>query len=255
MAQATWGERSEQIGLVGYVDAIENPRRVLDEPMPEGVAGTYWGGAESDIDSQVEQAMAALEVLLRKANRHSSPEYRSRLTMAIDRALADPANGYLKRLRITRSAALREWVASWRPTERREPKPGEALKAIAAKLSATVGRISVGRLRQLMHNNRTYVSPEREIALEVMREQVAAERSAKAAQRAAARKATAAAKAAQARLDRVAQGRELAARLAAGATRDELCAELGFSRQRFAQLLAEARNAQDKRAEPVQLAA
>ncbi|WP_188037105.1 hypothetical protein [Actinotalea sp. JY-7885] len=209
--------------LAGLVAALDNPLAALDEATPTGVAGSHWGPV-SDA-STVTAAMRRLEALLAAAAKGSRGTAASRAAVltAVDRALADPTEGYLRRLRIERSRAVRELVAA-----------GWSTKKIANHLD-----VSRSRARQLIHNNQSYVSAERQLALEVLSVQVEERRAAEKAARDAAK----AARAATARAERVALGRELQGRLDAGATRVELQSEYGVSRQRVASLLAEARAA------------
>ncbi|WP_182112767.1 hypothetical protein [Actinotalea sp. JY-7876] len=219
-----WGDDLGDLGIAGIVGILEDPLAALDEQMPTGVAGSHWGPVSDS--STVTAAMRRLEGLLTAAAKGSRGTAASRAVVltAVDRALADPMEGYLRRLRVERSRAVRELVAaSW------------STKRIAEHLD-----VSESRVRQIVHNNRSYVSAARELALEALRDQAAERRAAEKQARDAARSERGVA----ARAERVALGRELQARLDAGATRVELQVEYGASRQRLASLLAEARGAE-----------
>jgi plasmid maintenance system antidote protein VapI len=127
----------------------------------------------------------------------------------------------LKRLRIQRSAILRDRIAE-----------GASIASLARELGITETRV-----RSLAANNRRYVSADRILALEALREHGEQKRAAAKAAKVAARD-----RAAQVRLEaRAVEGRVLAGRLAAGATREDLMGECGFGRQKLAALLADAR--------------
>ncbi len=232
-----WGRDLADAGLPGLVEAVLDPLGHLAEPEPSGQAGAYWpqppvGDRDADAarDRAVGQALAALEALLTTATRtdgRRTPDgdlrARTMLLSAVDRALSDPASGYLKRLRQQRSALLRERLAR-----------GATYAALAAELG-----VSDQRVRALVQNNRSYVSASRQLALQALREQGEAERAARRGARDAERQAARAA----ALEARIREGRALAARIANGEDRDALIATTGYSRQRIAALLAEVRRA------------
>lgn len=232
-ADERWGADLEGAGLPGLLEAVTDPLAFLAEPVPTRPAGTYWPQGEAEDDDTdaareraAQRALAALEELLTIATRadaRRTPDgdlrARSLLLGAVERALADPEAGYLRRLRRERSALLRERLAR-----------GATVAGLAAELG-----VSQQRVRTLVQNNRTYVSPTRQLALQTLREHGEAER---AARRAAKDEARAAALEA-----RVREGRVLAERIEAGETRGELIASTGYSRQKIAALLAEARRA------------
>ncbi|GEM_PF-754581 len=232
-----WGRDLADTGLPGLVSAVLDPLTHLAEPEPSGQAGAYWpqppvGDRDADAarDRAVGQALAALENLLSTATRtdgRRTPDgdlrARTMLLSAVDRALSDPQSGYLRRLRRERSALLRERLSRG---------------ATYAELATELG-VSDQRVRALVQNNRSYVSASRQLALQALREQGETERQARRAARDAERQSARAA-ALQAR---VREGRALAARIESGEDRDDLIASTGYSRQRIAALLAEARKA------------
>ncbi len=204
----------------------------LAEPPVTGTPGAYWPQPVLDEDTEaarqiaVDAALAQLEGLLTRATRtdkrrSTATDLRARALLlgAVERALADPQAGYLRRLRRERSAILRERVAR-----------GATVSDLALELG-----VSPQRVRTLLANNRSYVSEERRAALDDLAAQAEQQRAARAAARQADRDAALAA--------RVAEGRALAARLAAGESRDRLIADTGYTRQRLASLLTVARKA------------
>lgn len=220
--------------------AVLDPRAHLAEAPIEGVAGAYWTRPSSE-DEEVEtayeaaviHALRALEDLLAvrpRATRAQSPEAQARamrrealLLAAVDRALADPKAGYLKRLRVRRSAILRDRLAA-----------GATVGDLATELGVTTQRVYA-----LATNNRTYVSADRRVALEALRVQGATARAEARAARAVAK-----GKVAQTRLAaRAAEGKALQARIDGGETQRDLVAATGLSRQKIAALLADARRA------------
>ncbi|MGV8979186.1 MAG: hypothetical protein ACOH17_14195 [Cellulomonas sp.] len=197
--------------------------------------------AGTDRDRAVGHAMAELEELLALATgatRSADPETGAQkqllMLIGVDRALAE----YLERLRPARAALLRELHHG-----------GATLATLAAELG-----VSRNRAWSLMNDNQTFLTKDRELALEAFREQRAAARVERAAEREAAReakraqvraeRATARERAAADRLAaRVEQGRLLAARLAGGETREQLMEETGYSRNRIVGLVTAAREA------------
>jgi len=115
---------------------------------------------------------------------------------------------------------------------------GESVASIAADLGLTVGRV-----QQLARDNRVYRGPDADAVDAAARRQAAQERARLSEQTRAARSATREAEQASALAARVAEGRALQARLVAGETRDALIEQTGYSRQRVASLLSEARRA------------
>lgn len=234
---AQWADELTGADMGGLVEAVTDPLAHLAEKTPEGRPGDYWertpsydDAVEQAYDRAVEHALRALEDLLAvrpAGTRAQKPDAVARaqrrealLLAAVDRALADPRSGYLKRLRVRRSALLRERVAA-----------GTSVKRLAVELG-----VSEQRVYALLNNNRVYVSASRALALEALREQ--------GEQTAAARKAERDAERAQAAAERAsaraAEGRALQARLDAGATRAEIQVATGYSRQKLANLLVAA---------------
>jgi hypothetical protein len=233
-----WADDLEDAGLGGLVGAVLDPRAHLAEAPIEGPAGGYWPRPSSEIeevetayDAAVTHALRALEDLLAvkpRATRAQSAEAIERamrreglLLAAVDRALADPESGYLRRLRARRSALLRERLAA-----------GAGVGDLARELGVTTQRVYT-----LVNNNRAYVSPVRRLALEALRAEGEAARADARAARAAEK-----GRVAQARLAaRAAEGRALQTRLDAGESMTDLAAATGYSRQKLAALLADAR--------------
>ncbi|MBT0995493.1 hypothetical protein KIN34_14495 [Cellulomonas sp. DKR-3] len=228
-------------GLPALVEAMTDPLGHLSEPALTGTPGSHWPQPPTDDDATdaareraVRHALTALDTLLTAATRtdgrrtaDSDLRARTLLLSAVDRALSDPEAGYLRRLRRKRSALLRERLARG---------------ATHAELARELG-VSTQRVRALVQNNRNYISPSRQMALDALREQGAQERAARKLEIAAKK----AERAAAARAARVAEGRSLAARLAAGETREDLLDATGYSRQKIASLLAAARAATETR--------
>ena len=165
--------------------------------------GSYWPrnaetaptGPELDAliaadDVAIDQALAALDALLTRAARHKDLARRSRQLARVDRALADPATGYLRRLRELRTATLRE---------RRDA--GVPVKTLGREAG-----VSERRIQTLLKDNTAYESS----AMRDARAQVRAERDARAAAAKARREAE--------RRASIAQGALWAARVLAGET-------------------------------------
>lgn len=201
----------------------------LDEVLPDRQAGRYerWPELPVELDRQVDQAIATFEVVVRKVERLRSAQARLRFTTALDRAVADPEAGFARRLRGLRSGAVRELVAA-----------GRSIPALAEELN-----LSEGRVWSLAHNNRRYVSEHRKAVLADLAAERRATSEARRATARADRAARDAAKAAAALAERIELGRGLLARIDGGEDRTALQAELSWSRQRLAQVLADARRA------------
>lgn len=204
----------------------------------EGRPGRYWGRAETldpadpedariaqDETAALEHAMRVLDRLLDQAARYRDPGRRSRALSAIDRALADPASGYLLRLREARTAAVQARVDG-----------GEGTALIARDLG-----IGQRRVNALLDHNRSYVSEERRAALALL----AQERAAAAAERRSAREAAKAAARASATAFRLEQGRAFLPRFEAGEPATKLAGEAGVSRQVLTSWLRAARAERD----------
>ncbi len=194
-------------------------------------AGCYWPRnpltapstrAELDaldrLDNEaVDAALALLDALLRQASRHKGLARRSRQLARIDRALADPQTGYLRRLREERTRTLNDRYSAGAPVE---------------VLAAEAG-VSTRRIKQLLAGaNVTHMSPE----MQAMKDQLAAQRAARAAQ-------TRARKEAQKQAD-LAQGRAWAARVIAGERVTAIAAQEGVAWQLVANRIRAARRVQ-----------
>ncbi|MGV8977263.1 MAG: hypothetical protein ACOH17_04395 [Cellulomonas sp.] len=227
-----WGTELDAVGIPGLVEAVENPMAHLAEAPINGRAGGYWPQAadqasEATRDAAVVRAMEALEGLL-AATRDGrlGKKSRTHLLGAVDRALADPKTGYMRRLRQQRSALLRERV-----------RDGSTMAKLAVELGVTPDRV-----RALLNNNRPYISASRKLALEALRDEGEVRRAQVLAERAAARE-----RAAADRLSaRVEEGRLLAARLHGGEARADIMAGTGYSAQKVVGLLAAARKADEE---------
>lgn len=232
--QQEWGDGLADWDVI--FGAVLEPEAYLAEPEVTGQAGSYWQPT-TDLEEdpqglaawerEVGRAIAVLDGLLSSAGKARSDRSRAMRLAAVDRALADPRSGYLRRLRRERSAIMRARHAAGTPV----------------KQLATEARVSPARVRQLMANNRTYVSADRQIALAALRRESAAKREADREAARVARASKSADENARRAAARIAEGRRLAGRIAAGASRDDLQAELGWSRQKLANLLAEAARA------------
>ncbi len=201
MAVLAWaGPETVEVRADEYAEARA---QVAAARMGDARPGGYWPrnpetaptGAELDAlvaadDRAIDQALAALDALLTRAARHKDLSRRSRQLARVDRALADPATGYLRRLRELRTATLRE---------RRDA--GVPVKVLAAEAG-----VSERRIQTLLSDNTSYESS----AMRDARAQVRAEREARAVAAKARREAE--------RRANVAQGALWAARVLAGET-------------------------------------
>lgn len=159
-------------------------------------------------DAAIDQALLALDALLTRAARHKDLQRRSRQLARVDRALADPEVGYMRRLRELRSSTLRERRDAGVPVTVLAQEAGVGVRRIWALLAETP--------------NARYTS-------EQMRDAKAAVKAEQAARAAAARTRREAARA-----ESLAQGAVWAARVLAGETVQGIAATAGVSWQRVA---------------------
>lgn len=211
------------------------PAPVVERP---DLPGWRWGEYADPADLELAEIRSLstqqiLEVLLRRATRHSDARTRSRELTAIDRALADPENGYLRALREERTRAL-------------------AARRAAGESSASLAReLGVGRRRvtALLAGNLTNLSEEQLEARQVRQDARRAARDAARAEAAAGRperlQAERDALKAARLTERAALGAPYLARHEAGESAAQLAVDANVSRQAMASWILAAKTMRD----------
>lgn len=178
-------------------------------------------------DVAIDQALAALDALLTRAQRHKDLARRSRQLARIDRALADPESGYLRRLRKLRTETLTE-----RHKDVRDPITDEVTKkGVPASVLAAEAGVSVRRIHALLDSNRGYESDEMKDMKTAMRAEREARAAAAKAKREAERKAA------------LTEGAVWQARVLAGERVREIAASEGVAWQVVANRIKAVKNA------------
>jgi len=178
-------------------------------------------------DVAIDQALKALDALLLRASKHSDLARRSRQLARIDRALADPESGYLRRLRERRTETL-----AARHADVKDPITNEVTKrGVPASVLAAEAGVSVRRIHALLADNEDYESDQ----MKDMKATLRAEREARAVAAKAKREAQ--------RRAELAEGALWQARVLAGERVAEIAAQEGVAWQVVANRLKAVRNA------------